>query len=155
MPLIISNQCPYYLLLVVTMGGRPGNKQYLKLIGILNCHLLYGRSITWHNSRSQSPFSAQSFAKKETSPQVMSHGLMKPPQSKAVHFCASWELQRQPTPVGGNAAPPLGKWRPYLLYPQRAGRQLSRQRQGGRQGGVAFTYHRRLPTLRMPQSLSP
>ena len=41
MPLIISNQCPYYLLLVVTMGGGPGNKQYLKLIGILNCHLLY------------------------------------------------------------------------------------------------------------------
>ena len=36
MPLIISNQCPYYLLLVVTMGGGPGNKQYLKLIGILN-----------------------------------------------------------------------------------------------------------------------
>ena len=23
------------------MGGGPGNKQYLKLIGILNCHLLY------------------------------------------------------------------------------------------------------------------
>ena len=40
MPLIISNQCPYYLLLVVTMGGGPGNKQYLKLMGILNSHLL-------------------------------------------------------------------------------------------------------------------